>query len=99
MPNKRTIGWACAWGGYKIEVYEGGKTIYTYSAGNSRHESQTYVERNSPNALPIEELRMLMKRTVSQLRHEFDVAADATQEDDDLAAGLLDELEGRWRDD
>lgn len=54
--SKRTIGWACAWGGYRVVVYEAGKPIDDYSAGNHCHESQTYADKDSPNAVRAEEL-------------------------------------------
>lgn len=88
---KRHIGWACVWSGYRVTVYEGSRVLYSYSAGNHRGESQTYVAEGSPNATPLAELRALARRTIAQLRAEYGVHRDDIHEYDDMAIELLQE--------
>lgn len=91
----KTVLWAARAGGYRVDVYNGDDHICTYSAGNSRHESQTYVPLRSQNALSAQEVRWAAKRTAAEFAREHNVPASSIYEDADLAAELKEELSPR----
>jgi hypothetical protein len=90
--TKRCLLWAVVNGGYRVAVYENGREIYDYSAGNSRHESQTYLPVGHHNAIPLRELRKLAKITVAELAAEHKVPKSCIEEDEDMRDALRIEL-------
>jgi len=77
--------------GYQVLVCKDGKIVKEYSAGNSRHESQSYVEPGSMNAESPATLAKFAKQTAEEFAKEY--GGCPVEHDTDIESGLAEELE------
>jgi D-alanine-D-alanine ligase-like ATP-grasp enzyme len=78
----KVILWSSNPCGYSIRVLSAAQTIYEYTAGNSRQDSQVVLAPDDSDAVPEEELRQFAKNTAKEMAKEHD--ADAIEEDADF---------------
>ena len=82
----RTISYAATEYGYCVQVIDGGRPIFEYTAGNSQHDSQAFIAPGSPGAVSRLQLRRWAKQTAEEMADEL--LANRVEYDPDLEAQL-----------
>lgn len=93
----KSIGWAANQYGYVVQGHdEHGQVTdeLDYWAGNNVHDSQSYVDPGTRNAVSPEELRRMAEKTAKEAADEHNVSHDDVWEDTDMAAQLKEVYEG-----
>ena len=70
--------------GYIVAVCDQTGILETYEAGNSPHDSQVWIEPNSPNAEPLSVLEKYAKQTALEMADEHGIPHDQVIENADL---------------
>lgn len=74
------IGWTADKWRYVVRIYEAGRCIYSYWAGNSRHDSGQTVALN--RGLKIGEMREYAQRTAEEMAKELGLEPDCVFEEE-----------------
>ena len=80
----KTISYAATRHGYSVQVIDGGKIVYEYTAGNCPTESQTVLAPGSPVAVSRSQLRRWAKETADQIANEWRIPLNRVEYDPDL---------------
>jgi hypothetical protein len=82
-PKAVNVGYTVTDYGYDVNVYsEAGLPIETYNAGNSRWDSQAYVEKGDPARLTKNTLRRFAKQTAGEMAEAHGLTADTVFEEE-----------------
>jgi hypothetical protein len=82
----RTVSYAATRYGYYVQIMEGNRPIFEYTAGNSQHDSQAFIAPGSPGAVSRSQLRRWAKQTAEEMAEEL--LANRVEYDPDLEAQL-----------
>ena len=91
----RSVIYAATDCGYCVQVIDGGEIVHEYTAGNHQRESQTFVDRRSPQAVRLSQLKRWAKQTAREIAKERGIPADRITFDPDLEAQLKEQDEQR----
>ena len=82
----RTISYAATRYGYYVQVIDGGRPIFEYTAGNSQHDSQAFIAPDSAGAVSHSQVRRWARQTAEEMAEEL--MANRGEYDPDLEAQL-----------
>ena len=84
----QTVSYAATRYGYCVQVIDGGKIVYEYSAGNCWKESPTVIDLNSRHAVRRHQLRCWARQTAGKIAKERGILPKQITYDANLEAGL-----------
>lgn len=84
------IIWGATEYGYSVQTIDDGEIVDEYTAGNNRCDSQSYVDLDSPNALPLATMRQFAEQTANEIA--ADKGITNVSEDADLTDALRESL-------
>lgn len=88
--NNTVIQWAATADGYTVLTYVDGEVVDEYNAGNSPHESQTYV--SAERGVGLAQMRAWAEQTAKEKANALGVSHSQVEEDADLLESLKEEL-------
>ena len=85
----QSISYAATRYGYCVQVLDGGRVIYEYTAGNCWKESTTTIDPGSPYAVRRYRLRAWAKQTAGQIAKERGIRPKQIAYDADLESQVI----------